>query len=471
METLFFYDLETSGGSVSAQRIMQFAGQRTKLDLEPIGEPVNVLIKLDKEVLPDPEAIFIHGITPQEAQAKGMSEADFFKTVFSDILTPYTTVLGFNNLRFDDRLIQHGLWRNFFDPYTWQWQDQRSRWDLLDAFRMARVLRPEGIEWPFKEDDKPINRLESLAKANQIEHDAHDALGDVFATIELARKLKSAQPKLFDWSYKVRQKVEINKLVDPKKPQPFIYTSGRYSSDYLSTTIAWPLLPVPERSGPTLVWDLRFDVKEFLDLSVEELGQRAFTPRRYLEQKSPLPVKELANNRCPAIAPLSILNSEIAGRINLTKKEAEEHAKGLLEHPELADRILEVWKNKKAYSKSKEVEQQLYDDLPPNEDRSVIDEVRRKKAEEFSSFKPNFADERYFELLFRYKARNFPDSLTPVEQKKWNDYQKNRLQNGLPGQLSIDKFVKKLDRLKDTSNPKLVQRLTDYIAYLRSELL
>lgn len=471
MDSLFFYDLETSGVNGASQRIMQFAGQRTDLDLRSLGGPVNVLIKLDKEVLPDPEAIFTHGFTPQETQSKGISEADFFKTVFSDIVTPYTTIVGFNNLRFDDRFIQYGLWRNFFDPYAWQWKDQRTRWDMLDVFRMTRALRPNGLEWPFREDGKPINRLEELAKANNITHKAHDALDDVFVTIELARLLKSAQPKLFAWCYQVRQKKEVDILVNPEKPKAFVYTSGRYSSDNLSTTIAWPLAPMPDRKGSTLVWDLRYDPKEFLGLSVAELTKRAFTPRRFLDQKTPLPVKELANNRCPAVAPLSVLDAGVQERIKLTKTKAQTHADRLISNPKLIASIVEVWKQKKAYPKSKEVELQLFEKFPLDNDKPLLDEVRRKRANDFKSWHPNFEDERYTELLFRYKARNNPGSLTVLEKAKWREYQKQRLESGLPGQLSLAKFAKRLEQLKATSNPKLVQRLSEYLDLLGRELL
>ena len=43
---------------------------------------------------------------------------------------------------------------------------------------------------------------------------AHDAMADVIATIELAKKIKAAQPKMFDYLYNMRHKRKLNELVD-----------------------------------------------------------------------------------------------------------------------------------------------------------------------------------------------------------------------------------------------------------------
>ncbi len=254
MLTFYFYDLETSGISSRAQRIMQFAGQRTDENFNQIGEPQNWLVKLTDEILPDPDAVLITGITPQKTLEEGFTEAEFLKLFYEEVVQPNTTLLGFNTIRFDDEFMRQTLWRNFYDPYEWQWQDGRSKWDLLDTVRMIRALRPEGIEWPLepkrsrhisehgelvapKSDDEnakemvSTNRLELLAKSNGLIHDnAHDALSDVHATISLAKLLRQKQPKIFDYLLSIREKKQVLELVSSKDPQPFLYTSGRYSN-------------------------------------------------------------------------------------------------------------------------------------------------------------------------------------------------------------------------------------------------
>ena len=240
-ESFFLYDLETSGLSPREDRIMQFAGQRTNLDLEPIGEPVNILVKLSNDALPSPGAIMVTKITPQETLREGINEAEFCRLVSEEVFTPGTCAIGFNTVRFDDEFMRATFWRNFYDPYEFEWKDGRSRWDMLDVVRLTRALRPEGIKWPVTEDGKATNRLELITALNGISHEhAHDALSDVYATISVARLIREKQPKIFSYLFKMRNKNEVKKLINLENKVPFVYASGRYSGEFNKTTIAFP---------------------------------------------------------------------------------------------------------------------------------------------------------------------------------------------------------------------------------------
>lgn len=160
-ESFFFYDLETSGLNPRTDRIMQFAGIRTDLDFHTIGEPINLLVQLSDDTLPSPDAIMVTGITPHQTRTDGITEREFARFFTEEVATPGTTIIGYNSVRFDDEFIRNALWRNFYEPYTWQWQDGRSRWDVLDVVRLTRALRPDGINWPVTSEGKPTNRLEA----------------------------------------------------------------------------------------------------------------------------------------------------------------------------------------------------------------------------------------------------------------------------------------------------------------------
>jgi exodeoxyribonuclease I len=223
-QTFFFYDLETSGLSGRDDRIMQFAGQRTDMKLQPVGDPFNLLVRLNDDTLPSPDALMVTGITPQQTVTDGYTEAQFSQILINDVFTEDTIAVGFNSIRFDDEFVRHLLWRNFRDPYEWAWRDGRSRWDLLDVVRMTRALRPDGIEWPVV-DGKPTNRLELLTKVNKIDHlSAHDALSDVQALIAVTRLIRDKQPQLYEYLLKIRDKREVQKLVNLDYKQPFVYT-------------------------------------------------------------------------------------------------------------------------------------------------------------------------------------------------------------------------------------------------------
>ena len=182
---------------------MQFAGQRTDMDFNPVGEPYNVLVALNDDVLPSPDALMVTGITPQQTRNEGYKEAQFAQMLANQVFTPDTIAVGFNNIRFDDEFIRHLFWRNFIDPYEWAYKDGRSRWDLLDVTRMTRALRPEGIKWPMV-DGKAVNKLELITKINGIDHfKAHDAMSDVEALIAVTKLIKQKQRQ--QWEKKRKQ--------------------------------------------------------------------------------------------------------------------------------------------------------------------------------------------------------------------------------------------------------------------------
>jgi exodeoxyribonuclease-1 len=268
--SLYFYDLETSGFSPANQRVMQFAGQRTDLELRPIGEPHNILIALGEDILPDPDAILVTGITPQQTRADGITEVEFLKIFTDEVAVAGTVFVGFNTIRFDDEFMRYTHYRNFYDPYEWQWRDERSKWDLLDLVRITRALRPEGIKWPVDSDGRPSNRLGLLTSINGLDHEnAHDALSDVLASISLAQLIREKQPKLFDFMLKMRSKQQVAPLV--LAGQPFVYTSGKYDVEYEKTAVVQTVY-VPDDKQTALVFDLRYEPQDYANLTPKELA-------------------------------------------------------------------------------------------------------------------------------------------------------------------------------------------------------
>lgn len=441
MKTFFFYDLETSGLNSRLGRVMQFAGQRTDMDLRPIGEPYNVLVKLSDDILPSPAAVMVTGITPQMTLTDGIEERKFAKLLVDDVFTPETTAVGFNSVRFDDEFVRHTLWRNFHDPYEWAWADGRSRWDLLDVVRMTRALRPDGIEWPVSDDGKPVNKLELITAANGLDHKkAHDALSDVEALIDVARLIKSKQPKLFDYLYELRGKKAVEKLVNLDQPQSFVYASGRYGSEHDFTTVAFPVVP-GSKPGAVVVYDLRYDPAAWAGLSLDDVKLRLFGTREQLGDNQRLPFKELSYNKCPAVAPLGVLDDAAQQRLGLSIETIAAHQAALTQATDLLYKVREAYKTREAYASKGDVEERLYDGFLNEKDRIKMAAVRAADADSLADFHPEFSDERLPELLLRYKARQFPTSLSDDERIRWEAYRSARLQAALPG------YVKELQTL------------------------
>ncbi|MEO6109771.1 MAG: exodeoxyribonuclease I [Candidatus Saccharimonadales bacterium] len=432
-QTFFFYDLETSGLSPRDDRVMQFAGIRTDMNLKTIGEPYNILVKLNDDVLPSPDALMVTGITPQSTIEDGYTEAEFARMLTEEVFTPDTISVGFNNIRFDDEFIRHLLWRNFYDPYEWAWKDGRSRWDLLDVVRMTRALRPEGIEWPFV-DGKESNRLELLSKVNKIDHEkAHDALSDVEALIAVTGLIKEKQSQLYNYLLKLRDKKEVKGLVNLDDKQPFVYVSGRFDGQFHKATVSFPL--TSGRNGNVIVYDLRDDPTPFVTLSQKDIESRIFAKweDRQKDDFVNIPIKELQYNRAPAVAPLGVLEqSDGWNRIGLSEDIVTKHRNILLAHPGFAETIRSIFEKKADFKPATDPEGQLYDGFVGDMDTMRIEKVRQSDEQALADLHPEFVDERLPKLLLHYKARNYPRSLAEDEAMAWEEWRAQHIQKQLP---------------------------------------
>ena len=449
--SFYFYDLETSGINPREARVMQFAGQRTDMNLKPIGEPHNILIKLSDDTLPEPDAIFVTGITPQQTLAEGITEAEFLKIFHKEIATPGTIFTGFNTVRFDDEFMRYMQYRNFYDPYEWQYVDGNSRWDILDLIRMTRALRPDGIKWPVDGDGKATNRLELLTKENAIDHvGAHDALSDVRATIAVAQLVKTHQPKLFEYLLQLRDKKAVAELLGAGKP--FLYTSGKYAAEYQKTTIVAPLADHPKRQG-SLVYDLRVDPTPFASLTPTELVA-AWTRRRD-DEGLRLPIKTLQFNRCPAVAPLAVLDDTAKERLGVDMAIIQQNYK-TLQQLDIALNVLKALElldaqQHKKFGISKDVDEQLYDGFIGPADKQASRAVRAAAAEDLAELQLNFSDARLTGLFPRYKARNYPSTLSDEERAEWEAFRTNKLMDG--GQDSrMARYFKRLAELAEPTD-------------------
>jgi len=451
--SFFFYDLETTGFNPRTARTVQFGGQRTDMDLNPIGDPVNILIKLTPDVLPEPDAILITGITPQQTLADGITEAEFLKFFYDEVVKPDTIFMGFNSIRFDDEFMRFLHYRNFYDAYEWHWQNSCSRWDLLDVVRMTRALRPDGIEWPFAADGKPANRLEYLTKVNKLEHShAHDALSDVHATIAVAKLIKDKQPKLFDHLLQTRQKKLAIKIVE--SGQPFVYTSGRYPSATYHTTAAVLLAKHPQQDA-LLVYDLRHDPTPFMKMAVDEIIEAWKFTRD--PDAVRLPVKTVKGNRCPAVAPLGVMQAAATQeRLDLTVDTVTKHLQLLKkDQTAFADKILQALKRLDEERERAQVtlvdnpltvDERLYEGFIGDQDKQLMRAVRAAEPTHLSQLAGDFHDERLRNLLPLYKARNYPKALTAEERATWDAFCQQKLLSGGPDS-RLAKYFARLQEL------------------------
>jgi exodeoxyribonuclease-1 len=426
--TFLFHDYETFGKSPSLDRPAQFAGIRTDMDFNIIGEPEVFYCQPADDYLPQPEAVMITGITPQLAKAKGISEAAFTKRIHALFSEPNTCIVGYNNVRFDDEVTRNLLYRNFYDPYGWAWQHGNSRWDLLDVMRACYALRPEGIAWPENDDGLPSFRLEHLTKANGVSHEnAHDAMSDVYATIAMAKLVKEKQPRLYDFLFTHRNKNKITALIDIPQMKPLVHISGMFGAFRGNTSWIAPLAWHPVNKNALITCDLAGDITPLLELDADTLRERLYTRRDELGDNTPVPVKLMHINKCPVVAPANTLRPEDAERLGIDRKRCLDNLAILRQHPEVREKVVTLFAEAEPFAGSSDVDAQLYDGFFSDADRNTMNIIQQTLPENLPALDLTFNDARIEKLLFRFRARNYPGTLDEAEQKRWLQHRREAL--------------------------------------------
>ncbi|AKU22197.1 exodeoxyribonuclease I [Massilia sp. NR 4-1] len=468
--TFLWHDYETFGVVPRRDRPAQFAAIRTDAELNEIGEPIMLFCQPASDYLPDPQSCLITGITPQQCLEQGVPEHRFAAVIEEAFSQPGTIGVGYNTIRFDDEVTRFLFWRNLIDPYAREWQNQCGRWDLLDVVRMCYALRPEGIEWPKHEDGRPSFKLEHLSKANGLVHEAaHDALSDVRATIALARLIRQQQPKLFDFCLALHKKdrvaEEIGMHLPPAQRQPFLHVSGMFPAERGCLALVWPLAPHPSNKNEVLVWDCSFDPGELFNLDAETVRLRLFSRCADLpEGVTRLPIKSVHLNKSPMlVSNLKTLTPQMAAHWGLDLEQGRAHAQLAAAGPDLGALWAAVFQ--RAAPEAADVDEDLYGGFVGNNDRRLLETLRKQKPEQLATATAHFQDERLGELLFRYRARNFPHTLNEEEQEHWEQHRAARLFEGEAGARTVEQLFMEVDQLSETADERgeeILGALYDY---------
>jgi len=475
--SFYWHDYETFGVDPQRDRAVQFAGVRTDFYFNIIGEPLVIYCKPTDDSLPQPEACCVTGIAPQLALEKGICEAAFIALIHAQMVQENTCTLGYNNLRFDDEVTRNLLYRNFYDPYEREWKNGNSRWDLIDLIRTMHALRPEGIQWPVDSEGRVSFRLEKLTAENDIEHaDAHDALSDVYATIALAKLIKQAQPKLFQFFLQNRGKHQIKQLLQLGSYTPVVHVSGMYGAEKQYLALVLPVCQHPTNSNGIVVYDLSVNPETMLSLSVEEIQQRIFTSKADLpEGVERIPLKTIHINKCPIVAPAKVLRASDAERLNIDINQCYIHRDLIQQSSDLMAKLTSVFSASKFTSVAEsDPDLMIYSGgfFSPD-DRQLIKTVRDLQPVALAGFDLQAKDPRLEQMLFRYRARNFPETLNVQEKRQWQDFCATRLsKENDKGFLDFVTFRQKIIELRKQENvdSQLLDDLEQYADDLQRKL-
>lgn len=464
--TFLWHDYETFGINTRRDRPAQFAAIRTDAELNEIGEPVMLYCQPANDFLPDPQSCLITHITPQVCLERGIPEYQFAAAIEKLLSETGTIGVGYNTIRFDDEVTRFMFWRNLIDPYAREWQNSCGRWDILDVVRTAYALRPKDIEWPKHPDGRPSFRLEDLTKINGIGHEkAHDALSDVRATIAMARLIRDRQPKLFDFCFALHKKDKVAAEIGLPLRRPFLHITGMFPAERGCIGIVWPLAVHPTNKNEVIVWDLSADPSELASLDAETIRTRMFTKSDVLpEGVSRLPIKSIHLNKSPVVINnLKTLSPEMTAQWGLDVATALRHAEIAAQTPDMSA----IWQDvfHRPQEDTPDVDEDLYGGFVGNNDRRLLQELRALSPEAMATANPSFSDARLEEIFWRYRARNFPHTLSAEEVQRWEEHRSARLFDGEGGARTIEKLFSEIDQLSETADERgeeILGALYDY---------
>lgn len=477
--SFYWHDYETFGIDPVLDRPSQFAGVRTDTEFNPIEKPLVIYCRLAADSLPHPEACLITGITPQTVEQHGVCEAEFIAQIHEQMSRPNTCSLGYNTLRFDDEVTRNCLYRNFYDPYAREWQNGNSRWDLIDTVRAAQALRPEGIQWPVtqsstpNESPLPCFRLDQLTIANGIMHEAaHDALSDVYATLGIAQLLHRVQPKLYQFLQTHRFKQEASALLQLGSFKPVVHVSSKYPARNHCLAIVLPICQHPTNANGIIVYDLSYDPKPLLSLSAEDIKYRLYTPSKaLLDGETRVPLKTVHINKCPVLAPINVIRAEDATRLAIDLDLCYARIAIIKAAVGLCEKITAVFSFPSETTDSIDPDLAIYrGGFFTDADKQKMAKIRTSTPDQLARSRFTFTDSRLAEMLFRYRARNYPETLSQTEATQWREFCVKRLTGEVKGAgITLENYFARLAVLKATE-PVDLEMIEALDAYGRDKM-
>ncbi|MDC0239717.1 exodeoxyribonuclease I [Candidatus Thioglobus sp.] len=470
MKTFYWYDYETFGLSPRIHRIAQFAGIRTDENLNILDEHM-FYCKPTNDCLPTPEACKVTGITPQYCDEKGLIEHEFIIKINKEFSVPDTCIVGYNSIAFDDEFTRYTLFRNFLDPYAWHWQNNNTRWDILNVARFCYAHKEEdSLNWVVTEKNRFTLQLEKIAPANNIEHsNAHDAMADVRATIGIAKIIKQKQPKFFDYALSLNNKKTVKEKLNYF--YPMLLTSQPFGSKCAFTKMVVAITTHPEYQDRAIVYSLDQDPEILVDEAADDLKKLLFSKKDDLPKgKDRLKLSEVVFNKSPMFvcSPNSDsfnISDSLIEKFQIDMAKCMRNLSYIQDNrAHIEEKIQSIYKRDSDREPNIDVDQSLYDNFISNKDRKICDEIQHLSVDQISAFRPNFEDRKLSKLFLNFKARNYPETLTEDEQEDWFEIVQSRVQSGENGYLSFEQFEKSLNKLKEAhpDRSNLWQALEEY---------
>lgn len=402
-----FYDTETTGTNTSFDQILQFAAIRTDDDLNEQAE-FEIRCRLMPHVVPSAGALLVTGMTIDKLIDPSLPSHHQMICECRKRLSAWSpaTFLGYNSISFDERMLRQAFYQNLHPIYLTNTRGN-ARQDLLSLVRTTMALAPEALVIPTNDKGKPVLKLDQLAPANGFEHSkAHDALGDVQATIYLCRLIRERAPTAWDHFLRHTKRQAAEAFFNANTTFFALDTRGNSAGGYFGHSIGSP----PGEDRTVLYFDLAHDPDSLKELDDEEFSVAL--------RRTPKRVRQLKTNAGPVVLPLRDVPAHLITD-DLSLKLVKRRAKRLASDIDLRKRIIDAHLSGRAeFKSSSHVEDQIYDGFWSTEDEALAARFHQTPWEDRLALVSQFEDKRLRQLARRLVYVERPDTLPESHRRK-----------------------------------------------------
>ena len=464
MANYVFYDFETDSSNKFFGQIIEIGAILVNDDLEELDR-FESRCRLSPGIIPEAMALLVNKTTPKMLKETNLSHYEMIRQFIKKLKDWGKAVyIGFNNLEFDRAFLHSTLFKNLEYPYLTS-TNGNSEGDLLGLSRAANLYYPKTLKNKTNSKGNLEYKLQTMAPLNGIQHEnAHSAIGDVVATLGVAKILKKKAPNVWKSSFLTINKDAALEII--KKELFFCANEFFYGSvrPFVQTFVCQhPIYQWPK------CFDLKHDPNIYINMSIEEL--------KIETKKNPKILRTVRHNRHPIVMNQSYSNFFDEYKI-LGNQKLIERAKIIKNNKKFSEKIETILREEaeeKEQTKSQEDlfhEETIYKKFTTPEDNRIMPEFHKAPWENRLSVINKFKDERlnYFGKKLIYEER--PELLPKEDYKKIHrDFAKKVLSTNDEKWNTIPRTFSEIDTLRnkfenDEEKLKNLEDINDYIQEL-----
>jgi len=407
-----FYDTETTGLNVGFDQILQFAALVTDDDLNVVEE-VNLRCRLQPHIVPAPTALVITGIRPAEIGQAPLSHYEMIRQIAALIeRTAPVVMVGFNSLGYDEGMLRQAFYQTLYPVYRTN-TGGNTRMDMLRVAHAVSQYAPEVLTVPETTEGRPTFKLERLAAANALLHDqAHDALSDARATLDLARLVRTRAPAVWESMRRMSGKQAAGDFVADN--ELFWFTDMAFGTP---TILAGRIASNHDNPSEVAVFDLAYDPSPYLQMGVDDV--------RNLLKASPRLIRIVRLNSQPILMPLEM---PPAAASDVDREVARSRARQIAASPPFAQAVGQAVASRYPDREPpRYVEQRIYEGFPSQADTTLMAQFHAAPWPERPAIVACLTDERLRELGERLIYLEAPETLSADIRDRYDDWKKGRL--------------------------------------------